>query len=73
VASLAKALGIKPVPKRIVVFLPKYVEDELLRKELAHARKRRENIKEENILETQFEFFQTKTGYDMKVASQHIE
>jgi RNA polymerase sigma factor (sigma-70 family) len=73
VASLAKALGIKPVPKHIVVFLPKYVEDELLRKELAHARKRRANIKEENILETQFEFVQTKTGYDIKVASQHIE
>jgi hypothetical protein len=73
VASLAKALGIKPVPKHIVVFLPKYVEDELLRKELADARERRENIKEENILETQFEFVQTKRGYDIKVSAQRIE
>jgi RNA polymerase sigma factor (sigma-70 family) len=73
IASLAKALGLKPAPKQVIVFLPKFVEDELLRKELAHARARKENVKEENITETQFDFVRTEAGYDIKVASQHIE
>jgi RNA polymerase sigma factor (sigma-70 family) len=65
VAGLAKALGLKKAPAHVVVFLPKYVEDVLLRKELAHAGR-----KEENIEETTFRFVRTKDGYKLRVASQ---
>ncbi len=73
IASLSKALGLKPVPKHVVVFLPRFIEDELLRKELAYAREKRDNIKEKDIRETQFEFVRTRTGYDIRVASQQLD
>ncbi len=65
VAGLAKALGLKKAPAHVVVFLPKYVEDVLLRKELAHAGR-----KEEEIAETTFRFERTKDGYKLRVADQ---
>ena len=65
VAGLAKALGLKKAPGHVVVFLPKYVEDVLLRKELAHAGR-----KEEAIAETTFRFVRTEAGYQLRVASQ---
>ncbi len=65
VAGLAKALGLKKAPAHVVVFLPKYVEDVLLRKELAHAGR-----KEEDILETTFRFVRTRDGYKLRVADQ---
>jgi RNA polymerase sigma factor (sigma-70 family) len=65
VGGLAKALGLKKAPGHVVVFLPKYVEDVLLRKELAHAGR-----KEENIEETTFRFERTKDGYKLRVSSQ---
>jgi hypothetical protein len=64
-AGLAKALGLKKAPAHVVVFLPKYVEDVLLRKELAHAGR-----KEEDILETTFRFERTRDGYKLRVADQ---
>jgi RNA polymerase sigma factor (sigma-70 family) len=65
VRALAKALGLKTAPEHVVVFLPKYVEDVLLRKELAHAGR-----KEENIEETTFRFVRAEAGYQLRVASQ---
>jgi hypothetical protein len=65
VAGLAKALGLKKAPAQVVVFLPKYVEDVLLRKELSHA-----GLKEESILETTFRFARTKDGYKLRVSHQ---
>jgi RNA polymerase sigma factor (sigma-70 family) len=65
VAGLAKALGLKKAPAHVVVFLPKYVEDVLLRKELAHAGRA-----EEDIAETTFRFERTRDGYKLRVASQ---
>jgi RNA polymerase sigma-70 factor (ECF subfamily) len=65
VRSLAKALGLEPAPQQIVAFIPRYIEDELLRKELAHA-----HDKEENIQETTFKFFHAEAGYQIKVVSQ---
>jgi hypothetical protein len=65
VRALAKALGLKKAPEHVVVFLPKYVEDVLLRKELAHRGR-----KEESIEETTFRFVRTEAGYQLRVASQ---
>jgi hypothetical protein len=65
VAPLSEALGLKGKPQVIVVFLPRYIEDELLRKELAYAKQ-----KEEDIGETSFKFYSSKTGFQIKVASQ---
>jgi hypothetical protein len=62
---LAEELGLKQVPGQLVVFLPKFVEDELLRKELAYARRA-----EKDIGETVFEFFRSRQGFDVKVTSQ---
>jgi len=65
VAPLSEALGLKQAPQAFVVFLPRYIEDELLRKELAYAKQ-----KEEDIQETSFKFYRSKTGFQIKVASQ---
>jgi RNA polymerase sigma factor (sigma-70 family) len=62
---LSEELGLKQVPRQIVVFLPKFVEDELLRKELAY-----EQRAEEDIAETTFQFFRSKKGFDIRVTSQ---
>jgi RNA polymerase sigma factor (sigma-70 family) len=63
--GLGKVLGWKDVPKHMVVFFPRYVEDDLLRKELAFA-----NRKEEEIQETEFRIRRTATGYDVEVVGQ---
>jgi RNA polymerase sigma factor (sigma-70 family) len=63
--GLGKVLGWKEVPKHMVVFFPRYVEDDLLRKELAFA-----NRKEEEIQETEFRIRRTATGYDVEVVRQ---
>jgi RNA polymerase sigma factor (sigma-70 family) len=64
-AELSKAVGWKEVPKRMVVFLPRFVEDTLLRKEMAFA-----NRKEEEIEETRFRIRHLASGYDIEVVSQ---
>jgi RNA polymerase sigma factor (sigma-70 family) len=63
--GLGKVLGWKEVPKHMVVFFPRYVEDDLLRKELAFA-----NRKEEEIQETEFRIRRTATGYEVEVVGQ---
>jgi RNA polymerase sigma factor (sigma-70 family) len=63
--GLGKVLGWKEVPKHMVVFFPRYVEDDLLRKELAFA-----NRKEEEIQETEFRIRRTATGFDVEVVGQ---
>jgi RNA polymerase sigma factor (sigma-70 family) len=68
IRSLAKELGLAPVPQRIFIFLPKFVEDELLRKELAYARRQ-----ESDIAETTFRFFRTAKGFDLKVVCQSVK
>lgn len=68
VRLLAKELGLKETPEHIVVLLPRFVEDELLRKELDFAHR-----PEKDVLETTFRFVQTKRGFDIKVASQRAK
>jgi hypothetical protein len=63
--SLAEELGLKQTPRHIVVFLPRYIEDELRRKELAY-----EGRQEEEIDETSFKFLHTEKGFVLEVASQ---
>lgn len=46
VAALASALGIRPVPSRVVAFFPQSLEDELLRKELSFRGRREEQIRD---------------------------
>jgi hypothetical protein len=65
VAGLAKALDLKPVPDFVVAFFPQIVEDDLLRKERAFARRA-----EEDILETHFRVRRTNSGYDLVVVDQ---
>ena len=65
IRSLSKELGLKETPERIVVFLPRFIEDELLRKELDYAHR-----SEEDIVETTFRFSRTKRGFDIEVTSQ---
>jgi RNA polymerase sigma factor (sigma-70 family) len=66
--SLSSALGLKPVPEHVVVLLPRYVEDDLLRKELARA-----GGQERKIVETSFEFIRTPTGWQVSVVSQRLK
>jgi hypothetical protein len=68
VASLARALGIDQVPAHIIVLLPRYIENELLRKELAFAGR-----DEEDIDETRFEFRQTRRGCEIAVVDQRAK
>jgi hypothetical protein len=70
--SVAQALGLGAPPEHVIVFLPRYIEDELLRKELAHARCKDRDIHEEDIAETEFKFRRTQTGYEITVASQRL-
>jgi RNA polymerase sigma factor (sigma-70 family) len=62
---LSDELGLQQAPRQIVVFLPKFVEDELLRKESAYAERA-----EQDIAETIFEFYRSRKGFDIKVTSQ---
>jgi RNA polymerase sigma factor (sigma-70 family) len=68
IRALSKALGLRPVPRLIVVLFPQYIEDELLRKELAFAKR-----KEGDIEETTFRFFRTRTGFRIKAVSQRAK
>ena len=63
--ALSEELGLSQSPQSIVVFLPKFIQDELLRKELAYSHRA-----EQDIEETTFQFFFSKRGFDVKVASQ---
>jgi hypothetical protein len=65
IRSLSKELGLKETPEQIVVFLPRFIEVELLRKELDYAHR-----PEEDIVETTFRFSRTKRGFDIEVTSQ---
>jgi RNA polymerase sigma factor (sigma-70 family) len=68
--GLSKALGLGRPPQYLIVLLPRFVEDELLRKELAYARRHEKDIHEEDILEATFKFSHTETGFNLTVASQ---
>jgi RNA polymerase sigma factor (sigma-70 family) len=63
--GLSQELGLSQTPESIVVFLPNFIEDELLRKELAYAHRA-----EQDIEETTFQFFHSERGFDVKVVSQ---
>jgi hypothetical protein len=69
VASLARVLGVDPVPPYFVAFFPAELEQKLLEKELAAARGK----PEEKIRETQFEVQLTKKGYEPFVVKQDVE
>jgi RNA polymerase sigma factor (sigma-70 family) len=65
VELLSKELGLKKTPEFIVVFLPRFVEDELRRKELDFAHR-----PEKEIMETVFRFSRSNRGYEIAVTSQ---
>jgi hypothetical protein len=60
--SLAKALGLDRTPERVVVWLPRYVEDEMARKARAFAGR-----KEEDVGQTHFKFIRGDTGFELVV------
>ena len=67
VEALSRALGIRPVPKRFIAFLPQELEEKLLRLELNYAGGK----KEEEIKETVFEVRPLGGGrYEPRVISQ---
>jgi uncharacterized protein (TIGR03067 family) len=70
---LGKELGLESLPQMIVVILPKYVEDELLRKELAHAQGQKPNAKEDEIEETTFKFVRANSRFEIQVVSQALK
>jgi hypothetical protein len=65
VGSLAQALGISPLPQRIVAFFPEELEKELLRKELNH-----HHLREDQIFETKFQVQRRGSGYEPLVVEQ---
>jgi hypothetical protein len=65
---LSKELGLKETPEHIVVFLPRFIEDEFLRKELDFSHR-----PEKDVVETTFQFFRSKRGFDIKVTSQRTK
>jgi hypothetical protein len=66
VHSLATALGLRPIPPRIVAFFPEELEKKLLRLELSFGGRR-----EEDIRETRFEIVLVRPGhYEPRVTSQ---
>ena len=66
VSALAQFLRLQPVPPHLVAFFPRYIEDEMARKELAYAHRREEDIKE-----THFKLAHTaKRGYEIEITSQ---
>jgi RNA polymerase sigma factor (sigma-70 family) len=73
VGALSKALGLQPVPNLVVIFLPKFIEDELRRKSLAHAQRRGRSITEDSIEQTSFKLARTESGWDLQVASQTVK
>ncbi len=68
-ASLARALGIDPVPSFIVAFFPEELEKDLLAKELAYRQ-----IDEAKIDETRFQVKRKSTGkYEPVVVDQRVK
>jgi hypothetical protein len=65
VTSLAQALGITPIPQRIVAFFPETLEKELLRKELSY-----HHLHEDQIFETKFQVQRRGSGYEPLVVDQ---
>jgi hypothetical protein len=66
VMSLATALGLKPLPTRIVAFFPEELEKKLLRLEKGFR-----GLKEEDVRETRFEVILVGPGhYEPRVVSQ---
>jgi RNA polymerase sigma factor (sigma-70 family) len=65
IQRLMKELGLEGAPEHIVVFLPRFVEDELRRKELDFAHR-----PEKDIVETTFLVSRSKRGFDIQVTSQ---
>ena len=58
-------MGLKQTPKFVVVFFKEKLEKELLRKELAFAKR-----KESEIQETRFKIVKIKDSYEPQVESQ---
>jgi RNA polymerase sigma factor (sigma-70 family) len=73
IGALSKALGLQPVPNLVVIFLPRFIEDELRRKSLAHAQRGDRSITEDNIEQTSFKLVRTESGWDLQVASQTLK
>jgi hypothetical protein len=68
VASLARALGLKPVPSFIVAFFPEELEKDLLKKELAYRHQ-----DEDKIDETRFQVKPKRnSGYEAVVLEQRV-
>jgi RNA polymerase sigma factor (sigma-70 family) len=65
IQMLSKELGLKEIPEHLVVFLPRFVEDELRRKEFDFSHR-----PEKEIVETTFLFSRLKRGFDIQVTSQ---
>jgi RNA polymerase sigma factor (sigma-70 family) len=63
--QLATALELKETPEQVIVLLPKFIEDELLRQELDF-----QHRQEQDIAETTFRFARSSRGYVFKVTSQ---
>ncbi len=68
VASLAKALQLKAVPKHIICFFPEKLEKELLDKELKYQKR-----KEDEIAETRFKVIRREGKYDVEVTEQKLK
>ncbi len=62
VAAIAGALGLKGAPEHFVVFFPRYVEDELRRKEKARGSREGQNEP------TVFKLIETTDGFELRVA-----
>jgi RNA polymerase sigma factor (sigma-70 family) len=62
---LLKELGLQDAPEHLVVLLPRFIEDELRRRELAFAHR-----PENDVVETIFRLSRTKGGFDFQVTSQ---
>jgi hypothetical protein len=68
VASLARALGIKPTPPGFAMFFAPDLEGKLLKLELTYRGRT-----EEEIDATDFEVFKTSDGYDIRVIRQTLK
>jgi hypothetical protein len=65
VMGLARALGLRQIPARIIAFFPIELEQDLLRKELAYR-----NVPEDEIDKTWFKVVPTRHGYEPLVDRQ---
>jgi hypothetical protein len=64
---------LQPAPRLLVFFLPKFIEDELRRKSLAHAQRRNRSVTEDAIDQTSFKLARTESGWELQVASQTLK